>query len=150
MQRWRSHVAPTDHAAEGPALDLNTMVHFGQVVKTAYAIAPEKLSNSAGQTLTVSLGGASTSYSVITTVYANDLATEMNPQRGTRRVSIGLVLQDAAGNAVIAIRGTEGILEWVQDARFMPRPCPLLAGAGNNEEGFKSMYMSFTVDAQPS
>jgi hypothetical protein len=130
-------------------LDLNTMVHFAQVVKAAYAIAPENLSNSAGQTITVSLGGASTSYTVITTIYANDLATEMNPLRGTRRVSIGLVLQDAVGNVVIAVRGTEGILEWVQDARFLPHPCPFLAGAGHTEDGFTSMYMSFTVDAQP-
>jgi hypothetical protein len=125
------------------------MVHFAQVVKAAYAIAPENLSNSVGQTITVSLGGASTSYTVITTVYANDLATEMNPLRGTRRVSIGLILQDAAGNVVIAIRGTEGILEWVQDARFLPHPCPFLAGAGHTDDGFTSMYMSFTVDVQP-
>jgi lipase (class 3) len=130
-------------------LDLNAMVHFAQVVKAAYAIAPENLSNSVGQTITVSLGGASTSYTVITTVYANDLATEMNPLRGTRRVSIGLILQDAAANVVIAIRGTEGILEWVQDARFLPHPCPFLAGAGHTDDGFTSMYMSFTVDAQP-
>ena len=50
---------------------------------------------------------------------------------------------------MIAIRGTEGILEWVQDARFLPVPCPFLAGAGHTDDGFTSMYMSFTVDAQP-
>ncbi len=87
---------------------------------------------------------------VITTVYANDLATDMNPQRGDARVSIGLILQNpATGDAVIAIRGTEGVHEWVQDARFLLVPTPFLAGAGHTDDGFTSMYMSLAVDAAP-
>ena len=125
------------------------MIHFGQVVNAAYAVPPGDLTNGAGRIVTVSLGPASTAYTVITTVYANDLATEMNPERGTRRVSIGLVLQDAVGNAVVAIRGTEGILEWMQDARFLPLPCPFLAGAGHTDDGFTSMYLSCTVGTEP-
>ena len=129
-------------------MDINRMIHFGQVVGKAYEIPPNQLANSAGQALTVTLGGASTAYVVITTVYANDLATDMKPQRGAARVSIGLVLQDTAtGDAVIAIRGTEGVLEWVQDARFLLVPCPFLAGAGHTEDGFTSMYLSLTIDA---
>jgi predicted lipase len=96
------------------------------------------------------LGGTTTTYVVITTVYANDLATDMNPQRGGSRVSIGLVLQNTAtGDAVIAIRGTEGILEWVQDVRFLLVPCPFLVGAGHTEDGFTSVYSSFAVSAAP-
>jgi len=131
-------------------MDMSAMIHFGQVVGTAYDIPPQQLANSAGQTITVSLGAASVTYTVITTVYANDLATDMNPQRGKQRVSIGLVLQDpSTGDAVIAVRGTEGVLEWVQDARFLLVPCPFLAGAGQTEDGFTSMYQSFTIDAAP-
>jgi predicted lipase len=70
----------------------------------------------------------------------------MNPGRGVSRVSIGLVLQNSAtGDAVIAIRGTEGILEWAQDARFLLVPCPFLVGAGQTEDGFTSVYSSFAV-----
>ena len=53
-----------------------------------------------------------TTYTVITTVYANDLATDMNPARGADTVSIGLIFQAAGtGDVEVAIRGTEGILE---------------------------------------
>jgi lipase (class 3) len=136
-----------EQAEEGTIMDLDKMIHFAQVVGKAYEILPDQIVNADGQTITVALGGASTTYSVITTIYANDLATDMNPGRGNRRVSIGLVLQDpATGDAVIAIRGTEGILEWVQDARFFLVPCPFLTGAGHTEDGFTSVYSSFTVD----
>jgi predicted lipase len=43
---------------------------------------------------------------------------------------------------VIAIRGTEGILEWVHDAEFNRVTCPFLAGAGYTEDGFTAMYNS--------
>jgi len=132
-------------------MDLTKMIHFGQVVGKAYEIAPDQLGNRAGQTTTIAIGGTTTTYVVITTVYANDLATDMRPERGSSRVSIGLILQDAAtGDAVVAIRGTEGILEWIQDARFLPIPCPILASGGLTEDGFTSMYSSFTVDPAPS
>jgi hypothetical protein len=91
-------------------MDLDKMIHFGQVVGKAYDVPPEQLANSAGQAITVALGAASTTYTVITPVYANDLATDMRPERGTSRVSIRLVVQNTAtGDAVIAIRGTDGI-----------------------------------------
>src|SRR5262245_13179724 len=131
-------------------MDRNAMIHFGLVVNKAYDIPPDQLTNSAGQTVTVSFEGIDTSYEVITTVYANDLATDMNPERGNRRVSIGLVLQDpTTGDGVIAIRGTEGIHEWVQDARFLLKPCPFHDGAGRTEDGFTAVYLSFTIDPAP-
>jgi hypothetical protein len=126
------------------------MIHFGLVVNKAYEVPPDQLTNSAGQTVTASFGGLDTSYEVITTVYANDLATDMHPERGHRRVSIGLVLQDPrTGDTVIAVRGTEGIHEWMQDARFLLVPCPFLAGAGRTEDGFTAVYLSFTTDPAP-
>jgi predicted lipase len=78
----------------------------------------------------------------------------VNPLRGTQIVSIGLILQAAgASDVVIAIRGTEGIMEWVQDAKFGMVPCPFLPGAGNTEDGFTVMYSSLrtgTSAASPS
>jgi Lipase (class 3) len=128
-------------------MDLNAMIRFGLVVNRAYEIPPDQLTNSAGQIVTVSFAGVDSTYEVITTVYANDLATDMNPDRGKRRVSIGLVLQDfTTGDAVIAVRGTEGIHEWMQDARFLLVQCPFHAGAGRTEDGFTAMYQSLTTD----
>ncbi|MBZ5681038.1 MAG: lipase family protein [Acidobacteriia bacterium] len=69
----------------------------------------------------------------------------MNPNRGQGAVSMGLVLQSDSGDVAIAIRGTEGILEWVHDAEFLSVKCPFLIGAGSTEDGFTSMYLSLTA-----
>src|SRR5258708_3624879 len=88
-------------------MDLIRAIEFAQIVNAAYAVAPTDLTNAAGKVVTV--GG--TSYTVVTTIYASDLATDMNPARGLDLVSIGLILQAAVtGDVVIAIRGTKGIL----------------------------------------
>ena len=111
-------------------MDPNTALRFGQLVNVAYAVAPNVLTNRAGDP--VSVGTPAVDYEVVTSIYANDLATDMNPDRGKNVVSIGLVLQaTATGDAVIAIRGTEGIQEWVQDAKFLTFPCPFLSSGGS-------------------
>ena len=113
-----------------PTLDVTKAIEFGQLVNAAYATSPSDLTNAAGTAL--SAGGGD--YTVITTIYANDLATDMNPGRADDEVSIGLICQaDQTGDVVIAIRGTEGILEWLHDAEFLQVPCPFLAGAGHTE-----------------
>jgi hypothetical protein len=127
-------------------MDLNQAIQFAQLVNAAYAIPPDNLTNSAGQALSV--GG--TSYTVVTTIYAFDLVTDMNPGRGSDQVSIGLICQaDGTGDVVIAIRGTEGILEWVNDAEFLMVRCPFLAGAGHTEDGFTAMYKSLRTGVAP-
>jgi len=124
-------------------MDPNTALRFGQLVNAAYAVAPNVLTNRAGDP--VSVGTPAVDYEVVTSIYANDLATDMNPDRGKNLVSIGLVLQaTATGDAVIAIRGTEGIQEWVQDAKFLTVPCPFLSSGGNTEDGFTDMYTSIS------
>jgi hypothetical protein len=120
-------------------MDLNSAIEFGQLVNAAYAISPANLNNSAG--LAIEAGGKS--YTVITTIYASDLATDLNPDRGNNQVSIGLILQaSGTGEVVIAIRGTEGIPEWIHDAEFLLVTCPFLVGAGLTEDGFTAMYSS--------
>jgi len=125
-------------------MDLNKAIQFGQLVNAAYAIPPGTLTNSAGNPIIA--GG--TAYTVVATIYANDLATDINPGRGSNLVSIGLISQaDGAGDVVIAIRGTEGIKEWVTDAEFLLVTCPFLAGAGRTEDGFTAMYKSLGTSA---
>ena len=120
-------------------MDLNKAIEYAQLVNAAYAIQPGNLVSSSGMVITA--GG--TTYTVVATIYANDLATDMNPDRGDDVVSIGLICQAVgAGDVVIAIRGTEGIQEWVHDAEFLQVPCPFLAAAGNTEDGFTAMYNS--------
>jgi hypothetical protein len=127
-------------------MDLNKAIQFAQLIDAAYAIAPADLTNSASM---VTVAGGTT-YTVITTVYANDLATDMNPARGADTVSIGLIFQAAGtGDVVVAIRGTEGILEWVHDAEFLQVNCPFLAGAGHTDDGFTAMYNSFRIGVAP-
>lgn len=99
-------------------MDLNLAIQLGQLVDaayTAYALGPTGLTDQAGKIVNAGPIGGGVPYEVVTTIYANDLATDMNPSRASNIVSIGLVLQAAAaGDVVIAIRGTEGIQEWVQ------------------------------------
>jgi predicted lipase len=126
-----------------PTVDLTTAINVAQLLNTTYDTLPSDLTNAAGSA--VSAGG--TNYTVVTTIYANDLATDINPSRGDDQVSIGLICQDQAGNVVVAIRGTEGILEWIHDAEFLQVPCPFLVGAGHTEDGFTAMYESLRTGA---
>ncbi|HYL62570.1 MAG TPA: lipase family protein [Candidatus Methylomirabilis sp.] len=87
-------------------------------------------------------------YDVLATMFANDLATQTSREQKipTATVSIGLILQaQSSGEAIVAIRGTMGIREWLQDARAEIRPFTPVAGAGNTEIGFTEMYLSMTV-----
>jgi hypothetical protein len=129
----------------GDIVDLNSAILFGQLISAAYAVPPEDLTNRAGEILQAGLLGGGTAFEVLTTIYANDLATDMNPLRGSKTVSIGLILQATTGATVFALRGTEGIMEWIQDARFLAVPCPFVPGAGNTEDGFTAMYKSLAV-----
>jgi len=132
-------------------MDLPTVIRYAQIVEKTYGVPPSSLDNAAGQAFTVAWGASpAVEYAVITTIYANDLATDIRPERGKQRVSIGMVLQNTAnGEAVIAIRGTEGIYEWLQDAAFLYVPCPIHGGAGLTDDGFTAMYKSFTILPDP-
>jgi len=121
-----------------PTFDVATAIKLGQLLNTTYDTSPSDLTNQAGQK--ISVGG--TDYTVVTTIYANDLSTDIDPSRSDDEVSIGLICQDQTGAVAIAIRGTEGNLEWIHDADFLLVPCPFLPGAGHTEDGFTAMYES--------
>jgi len=127
-------------------LNFTQAIQFAQLVNATYGTPPGDLTNKAGRPL--SAGGVD--YTVVTTIYANDLATDMDPSRADDEVSIGLICQEnETGNVAIAIRGTEGWLEWIHDADFLQVPCPFLAGAGHTEDGFTAMYESLRTGATP-
>jgi len=56
---------------------------------TTYDTLPSDLTNQAGQ----KIGAGGTDYTVVTTIYANDLSTDIDPSRSDDEVSIGLICQ---------------------------------------------------------
>ena len=136
-------------SAPGPSVSPSTAIQYAQLVKAAEDVPPDQTVYKPGDVVSVKYDAVNINYTVITTFYGNDLATEANPARATRIVSFGFVAQDPAGNVVAAIRGTEGILEWVQDSRFLQVPCPFLVGAGHTEDGFTAVYESLRVTPDP-
>lgn len=126
-------------------IDWGKAIEHALLVQKAYDILPGNLADQAGKKLDVGEG-----YTVVASIYANDLATDFDPARGSDTVSIGLICQaDGTGEVVVALRGTEGILEWVHDAEFGWVPCPILPGSGFTEDGFTAMYRSFRVGGAP-
>lgn len=126
-------------------MDLNAAIQYGCCVKAAEDITPTDLTNRAGQTMPIGAPGNQVNYKVVATVYGNDLVTPKNAVAANQFVSFGLVLQDPTGSVVIAIRGTEGIIEWLQDADFPQIACPVVPGSGKTEQGFTDVYMSLCM-----
>jgi predicted lipase len=137
-------------ASVTPPLNLNQAIQYGMLVQVAEAVPPTQTVYHAGDPIKITYGATNVTYTVVTTFYANDLATDINPGRANTVVSFGFVGQDPAGNVVVSIRGTEGILEWVQDARFLAVNCPFLPGSGLTEDGFTSVYESLRTAVDPA
>jgi len=93
-------------------------------------------------------------YQVDKTIYACDLATDINPTlpgvEGWK--TIGIVARNVAdpNEVVVAIRGTLTVWEWLQDAKFLFKPFTNVAGAGLTEDGFTDMYDSFSFQPAPN
>jgi hypothetical protein len=131
--------------AEQPQPDPKKAIHYGMLVQKAEAVPPDQTVYNPGAVINVAYDAIDVNYAVVTTFYGNDLATQLHPGLALEIVSFGFVAQDPAGNVVIAIRGTANLLEWGQDARFLPVNCPFLAGAGLTEDGFTAVYESLRV-----
>jgi len=114
-------------------MDWNKSIQYAQLVNAAYNQFESKPFPTPG-------------FDVLATIFANDLATDRNPARGRSRVTIGLILQaQGSGDAFVAIRGTEGIKEWVQDVQFGDTTFRRVPGSGHTEDGFTAMYESMTI-----
>ncbi len=62
------------------------------------------------------------------------------------RVYYGFVAQDDSGRFVAVVRGTHGLAEWIEDAKFVPIPHPTIAGA-TVEQGFWDIYAGMELVA---
>lgn len=76
-------------------------------------------------------------YSLVTTIYADDI-TDGDPTY----FKFGFIARSGS-DVVVAIRGTEGILEWIRDIEFRPVPFAAYPAAGSVEHGFLDFYESF-------
>ena len=121
-------------------MDLNRAIQFGLLVKAAEAVQSSNIVDAAGQTIPAVYDPNNIGFKVVNVILGNDLATNMNPERGNRIVSFGFILQTPNGDVVIALRGTAGIWEWIHDCEFLPVSCPFLAGAGRTDDGFTAIY----------
>ena len=96
---------------------------------------------------------AGKNYTVLKTIYANDLSTDLKPTApgGPARTTIGIVAINGADptDVFLAIRGTLDIWEWIQDAKFLLRSFPSVSGSGLTEDGFTDMYLSFSLAGGP-
>ena len=90
-------------------------------------------------------------YKVMKTLYACDMATDINPTRpgteGWKTMGIVAANEIDATDVFVAIRGTLTVWEWLQDAKFLLRPFGRVAGAGLTEDGFTDMYYSMSFSA---
>ncbi len=120
-------------------------IQYAMLVQKAEDVPPGQTVYNPGDAINVLYDAINVNYTVVSTFYGNDLATDANPGRTLDIVSFGFVAQDPAGNVVIAIRGTEGVWEWVQDVRFLLVKCPFLPGAGYTEDGFTAVYESLRI-----
>lgn len=93
-------------------------------------------------------------YKVLRTIYSNDLATDISPQRplleGYKTFGIVALNEADSSDVFIAVRGTEGVWEWVQDLKFFAKPFSNVSGSGLTEDGFTDMYQSFSLTPGPS
>ena len=135
-------------------MNVQNAINYSQVLQTVYdswlAAGPNGLT---GNVIPVPASPTTPalSYTVLQTLYANDLATDLSPQppSGGGWKIIGIVAVNAADptDYVIAIRGTSNVWEWIQDAKFFPKPFGPVAGAGLTDDGFTVMYDSFSLTA---
>jgi triacylglycerol lipase len=125
------------------SIDVNKAIELGQLINAAYAISPLDLTQRAGKFIEPQYDPLGWNLEIIATIYGNDLIA--NSDSPIAKVSYGLVMQDQQGNVVVAFRGTQRILEWIQDAAIFQMPCPFQFGCGHTETGFTVVYQTLNV-----
>jgi hypothetical protein len=122
-----------------PPVDWNKAIAYASLVKIAEGVDP-KAEYSAADIQKIKDAG----YSFLETLYGDDLATDVDPHLG-EVVTFGFLAVSAKQELVAVSRGTDTILEWLHDAAFLMRPCPLTGSHGYTEDGFTSVYLSLRV-----
>ncbi len=83
-------------------------------------------------------------YTMVQTIYGDDLATDVDSHLGDV-VTFGFMAVSAQKELVAAIRGTDTILEWLHDASFLMVPTPIASAHGLSEDGFTAVYRSLRI-----
>jgi triacylglycerol lipase len=94
-------------------------------------------------------GLTSAGWSIAAYITGRDTLFAKGPlQLATRTVCYGYLAERGAGAAqewVVAIRGTDGFVEWVEDGEFAPVPYPAAPGPASVEQGFWSVYSGMAL-----
>ena len=88
-------------------------------------------------------------YTFIQPIYGSDLSTDADPTAGDT-VSYGFLATSSTGELVAVIRGTDSILEWIDDAQFYFVYNPIAGSRGFTEEGFSAIYQSLRLGKSTS
>lgn len=120
-------------------INWNTAIQYAVLVKIAESVDP---SGGYGPTEINEIKTAG--YTFLQTVYGDDLATDADPHIGDV-VTFGFLGVSATGELVAAIRGTDSILEWLDDANFLMVPTPIAGSRGFTEDGFTAVYKSLRI-----
>jgi len=117
-------------------INWNTAITYAVLVTIAESVAP---TGSYGQPEKNQIQGAG--YTFLQTLYADDLATDIDTHVGDL-VTFGFLAISTARELVAAIRGTDTILEWLHDGSFLMVPSPIPGAHGFTEDGFTAVYRS--------
>jgi hypothetical protein len=135
-----SHIAqPATTSAHTP-IDWNAAIRYARLVNDAYAVDPADLTDQRSSVIS-----GFPEYTILHSIYGNDLSTDINPNRGNILIKFGFLALSKSGELVVAIRGSEGIQEWIHDARFLRVPTPFASSAGDTEDGFTAVYLSLRI-----
>ncbi len=120
-------------------MNLQAALQAGSLIQWAYSVYDSGQPNYDNQNYN--------GFKVLQTIYANDLATDNIVIDPAKMVSIGFVAQSVASpnEFILVIRGTVGVWEWLEDAKFLPENFSAVPGSGLTEDGFTDMYNSFRV-----
>jgi hypothetical protein len=139
-------IVPLSATAQS-SITWTTAIKYAKLVKVAEGVQPTSDYADTDKTAITALG-----YTYLTTIYGNDFTAIFDPDMADT-VSYGFIAVSPSGELVTVIRGTDTVLEWIDDAQFYYVVNPVGNSYGFTEEGFSSIYKSLRTgkaDSSPS
>jgi hypothetical protein len=124
-------------------LDPAKALFYGQFVQTAYAMYKRDPANLRPEP---QAGDIPAGYELAAWIHMSDFFLSLEQPK-----FYGIVARDQANpqSRVIAIRGTEGAVEWIDDAFAIPVPFRQVPSAGRVAGGFDKIYSTLKVVKHP-